>query len=377
MRALGSLGAAFALSVLLSACDDEPPQGPAPAAAPPSVSVAAVDFADVSAEYSFIGRVEATDRVELRARVEGFVLERLFEDGQAVAEGELLFLIEPERFEAAVALAKANVDSAQATLDEAEQTLGRQAQLLERGNTSQAAYDQALAAQKNAAAQLAARQAELRNAEIELGYTQIVAPLTGRVAASQVSRGELIGPGSGALTTVTSLDPINVTFQLSERDYVAVRRTSLEAGTAGDGSGVEVSLLLPDGSPHPETGTIDYVGDTIDPNSGTVPIRIVIANPGTLLLPGQFVTVELRSREVEQKLVVPLVALQQNQTGHFVLLVDAANRVEARNVSLGPQQGTLRVVESGLQVGDLVIVEGVQKVRPGVTVQPLRQDGTD
>ncbi len=353
-------------------CDDAPTGNAAPPP-PPSVTVASVGYADVATEYSFIGRVQAIEEIELQARVEGFVLERPFDDGQDVSEGQLLFRIEPEVYEAAVALAQATVARAQATSDETEKALDRQAKLLERGNTSQAAYDEAFAAHAGAAADLAARQAELRQAEIQLGYTAIVSPLDGRIGASQVSRGELIGPQTGGLVTVTRLDSVHVVFQLSERDYVALQRQRLDGGTGGDGSQVDAYVRLPDGELHPEIGIIDFVGNAIDPTSGTVPVRLIVANPGRLLLPGQFVTVELRGKEVAQQLVVPQVAVQEDQTGTFVLVVDADQRATPRPVTLGAQYETFWVVTEGLQPGDLVIVEGAQKVRPGVTVAPVMQ----
>ncbi|NBC31385.1 MAG: efflux RND transporter periplasmic adaptor subunit [Alphaproteobacteria bacterium] len=360
--------------VMLAACDEAPSENgnPAGTATVPTVTVTVVARQPVTESFSFVGRIEAVDHVDIRARVQGFLEQRMFEEGEDVGVGDLLFLIEPEPFEAAVAQAEANLERAQAAIPLTERALARAEQLFSRGNVSEAALDDARAATEQARADVAAAEAELERARIDLSYTRIASPIAGQVSRSVYSVGNLVGPDSGVLTTVTSLDPIYATFSVSERDLVTFRRQRLEGGP--DTTDIVLGLRLPDDSAYAQEGLIDYVDTQADPATGTVGVRGVFENPDSLLLPGQFVTVLLRGREPEQVLLVPQSAIQQDQAGRFVLGVDAENQVEVRRVQVSRQVDTAWVVEGGLSEGDLVITGGLQRIRPGVAVEPVFAD---
>lgn len=355
----------------LVACQDQPAEDAEGAGnrPPPNVAVTAVSRQAVTESFSFVGRIEAVDHVDIRARVQGFLEQRLFAEGQDVGAGELLFLIEPEPFEAAMAQAQANLERAQAAIPLTERALARAEQLFSRGNVSEAALDDARAATEQARADVAAAEAELQRVRIDLSYTRIATPLAGQVSRSVYSVGNLVGPDSGVLTTVTRLDPIHVIFSVSERDLVTFRRQQMEGGA--DTANIVLGLRLPDDSDYEHEGRIDYIDTQVDAATGTVAVRGVFDNPDRLLLPGQFVTVLLRGREPEQVLLVPQAAIQQDQAGHFVLGVDADNQVAVRRVTVGRQVDTAWVVEGGLTEGDLVITEGLQRIRPGVAVEPV------
>ena len=354
----------------VAACEQEQTADGAPAEAPaPTVTVVTVERRDVTAEFSFVGHIEATDHVDVRARVEGFVEDRLFEEGEDVSAGELLFIIEPEPFEASVMEADANLQRAMAAIPLTQRALGRAEQLFSRGNISEAALDDARAATEQAIADVAAREAELDRALINLSYTRIISPIDGRVSREAFSVGNLVGPDSGVLTTVTRLDPIYALFSVSERDVIAFRRQQ----AAGDASleDIVLGLRLPDDTDYGTEGRIDFVDSQVNPTTGTVTVRGVFANADRFLLPGQFVTVVVTDRQSESALTVPQAAIQQDQAGRFVLVVNENSRVEVRRIEVGQQIETDWVVEGGLTEGDRVVTDGIQRIRPGVDVTPV------
>ena len=358
----------------LAACQEQN-EAAAPAAPPPAVTVTPVVQADVVDSFEFVGRVDAIDSVDLRARVQGFLTERRFTEGNDVEQGDVLFTIDPEPFEAEVQAARADVAQAEASQTETANAFARAEQLLPRGNISQAAYDEALAAKLRADAELEGQRAALRQAEIELGYTTIASPLDGRTGTAAYSEGNLVGPDSGVLATVTSLDPIYVDFSLSERDLVEARQNAIERGENLDAGAIVLALRLPNDDAYDHEGHIAFVGTEVDAQTGTIPIRGEFAKPDELLVPGSFVTVIISERESRSALLVPQAAIQLDQTGRFVLVVDADNRVAIRRVTTGRQQGTDWVVEDGLREGEMVIVEGLQRVRPGIEVQATAMAG--
>jgi len=362
---------AAALALPLAACDSEDGSQATAAAPPPAVTVVPVTREPVTEQVEFVGRVEATDHVDLRARVTGFLTERAFEEGDDVAAGDLLFLIEPDPYEAAVAQAQAALQRAQAGVPQTQNALRRAEQLFQRGNISEAAVDDAVAAAAQAEADVAAAEAALRQAELNLGYTRITTPLAGRTSRAAFSVGNLVGPDSGVLASVTSMDPIYVMFSLSERDLIEFRRNLRDGGQqVGD---VVLRLRLPDNSAYDHGGRINYTSPRIDPNTGTVPIRGVFPNPDSLLQPGLFVTVIASGSDPELVLTVPQSAVQQDQAGAFVLVVDENDTVQIRRVTTGRQEGASWVIQGGLDEGDLVIVQGLQRVRPGIVVNPTVQ----
>lgn len=373
-RSIGTI-IPLALGLALASCDDD--QGePVAAAPPPAVTVQPVERREILETMEFLGRVDAVDRVDLRARVQGELKERRFTEGTDVQQGQILFVIDPAPFQANVDLVRANLASAEAAQVEAVQALARAEALSSRGNISAAALDEARAAAQQADAAIQARQADLALAEIELGYTRITAPIAGRIGRSEFSVGSLIGPDSGILTTVTSMDPIHVLFTVSDRDLLAWREHAMAEGwDGGDLSRLRVRLRLGNGALLDQEGHLNFVADRVDATTGTVEVRAEVANPDQFLLPDQFITVVLSGQQPESRLVVPQSAIQQDQQGRYVLTVDDANLVQIQRVTMGARDGTDWVVEGGLEDGDLIIVEGLQRVRPGIAVTPAGAPG--
>lgn len=338
--------------------------GAAPA---PAVTVAPVISRPVSSTLEFVGRTEAYRQVELRARVIGFLLDRGFEEGSEVSEGDLLFQIDPAEFDATVAAAGARVKRAEATLTEAQGNLKRAQTLIKKGHISQANLDEAVAKASQAEADLAAVEADLTSAELDLGYTRVTAPIGGRIGKSNVDAGNLIGPDSGVLATIVDVDPIKVSFVITEREmlnYKQVRRSD-------DSRQYKPTLRLANGTLLEQGGVITFLDNRVDPMTGTVRLFAEFSNENELVLPGQFVSVVLVSDEPQSMIVVRQSAVQMNQAGAFVLVVDQDNSVVSRPVVLGERTGADVVVTKGLSVGETVIVEGIQKVRPGAKVTPV------
>jgi membrane fusion protein (multidrug efflux system) len=338
--------------------------GAAPA---PAVTVAPVTSRPVSSTLEFVGRTEAHQEVELRARVIGFLLERGFEEGSEVSEGDLLFQIDPAEYEATVAAADAGVKRAEATLTEAQRKLARARTLVKKGHLSQADLDEAVAKDSQAEADLAAAKADLTSAALDLGYTRVVAPISGRIGKSNVDKGNLIGPDSGVLAAIVDVDPIKVSFAITEREMLNYK----QARQSDDSQRYTPTLRLANGTLLEEGGTITFLDNRVDPMTGTIRLFAEFSNQNELVLPGQFVSVVLVSTEPRNMIVVPQSAVQTNQAGAFVLIVDQENSVASRPVVLGERNGADVVVTEGLSVGETVIVEGIQKVRPGAKVTPV------
>jgi membrane fusion protein, multidrug efflux system len=339
--------------------------------APPAVVVAPVVMREVADTREFVGRTEAVDEVDVRARVTGFLIERPFEDGQLVEPGDRLFVIDAAEFRAARQATQAEVQRAEAALRLARTDLDRAQTLARSGSAaiSQAEIDRRIAEAAQAEATISATKAALEQADLRLGYTEIRSPIAGRVGVSAYAVGNLIGPDSGVLASVVTLDPIYVWFPVSERDLLDVmhRRHTLE--------GIETELTprlrLSDGSLYPLEGRLDFLDNRIDPTTGTIRARAVFPNPDRMLVPGQYVTTLLTQAEETSRALIPQTAVQQNQAGSFVLVVGDDDRVAARQITTGPRVGAEWVVEDGLQAGELVVVEGLQKVRPGAAVQAV------
>ncbi|WP_448207437.1 efflux RND transporter periplasmic adaptor subunit [Azospirillum sp. sgz302134] len=343
----------------------QPPGGP-----PPTVTTEVVRQRDVTPTSEFIGRVQAIRDFQARARVEGIIEQVAFQEGQTVSDGTLLYVIEQAPYQAAVDSAKADLARAQAQQREAERAFQRAQELRTRGNISQADVDQAQAARETAAADIMQAQAKLRQAELNLGYTHITSPVKGRVGATVATEGNLVNPSTGPLTTVVQLDPIRVVFSVSDRDLLQTQRASPGRTPAERVNDFVPGLRLADGSEYGEKGKVAFVSNRIDPQTGTIPVYAEFANPDGLLLPGQYVTVLIRPAQREEQPVVPVSAIQQDQQGSYVLVLDEQNRVQRRPIEPGPQLEQQMAVRKGLEVGETIVVNGVQKVRPGMAVQP-------
>ena len=362
---------AMMLTGVVAACDSEPEQQAAEAP-PPTVVVQTGAFEEVANTGRLIGRTEASRRVEYRARVTGFLLEQAFEEGADVTEGDLLFRIDDAEYQALRASAQAEVQSVQATLTQAQAELVRAETLFERGNVAEQTLDERRADVARAEASLAAAEAALQRAELDVGYTEIHSSGSGRIGQTQVDVGNLIGPDSGVLATVIGLDPMYVSFSLAEQLWISA---SEDVRNNGVESLPVVDIRLADGTMYPLHGTIDFVDNEVDTATGTIRARAVFDNPDGRLLPGQFVDVNFTSAETQEVALIPQAAVQQNQTGYFVLVVDDANQVEARPVTTGARLDGEWVIESGLQPGETIVVEGTQRARPGGTVTPVEQNG--
>jgi RND family efflux transporter MFP subunit len=338
---------------------------------PPMVSVATPVEQPVSRYFESTGNAAAINTVDLVARVQGFVQEINYNDGEFVKKGTSLFVIEPEPYRLKVDAAKAAVVSAQATLTQNEAEYQRQADLLKRQVSAQVSYDQALAQRDTSRANLQSAQANERQAEINLSYTNVTAPFDGVVSARQVSIGQLVGATSTTvLSTIVQLDPIWVNFTASERDVLQARANLARTGrTTADLLGIPVEIGLQTESGYPHKGKLDYVAPTVDPATGTLAVRAIVENSERVLLPGYFVRVRIPSRP-EPTLLVADAAIGSDQGGRYVLVVNKDSVVEQRKVELGQLVGELRVIETGLSKDDRVVVGGIMRAIPGQKVEP-------
>jgi membrane fusion protein, multidrug efflux system len=364
LRACGGPRLFFAAvaMALLGACGQE--EGTSTAAPPPpAVTVLAVQPSEITPAVGFNGRVVAVDKVDLRARVTGFLEQRLFEEGADVAAGDLLFVLEKAPYQAIVAQRRAELASAEANKANTAAQLKRGEELVKNDNIPKSEVDIRRAEDETAAAQILGAEAALEQAEINLSYTDIHAPIDGRIGRAAVSVGNLVGPDSGVLATIVSQDPIYVTFPVSQRQLLEYRRAQ---GGAGRAPVVRVSL--PDGTLYEHPGKIDFLDVQVDQGTDTVTVRAELPNSDRVLVDGQFVGVRVERGEPERVLAVPQAALQVDQAGPYVLVVESDDKVAAKRVTLGEASGAQVVIRSGLSEGERIIVEGIQKVRPGMTV---------
>jgi membrane fusion protein, multidrug efflux system len=364
-RRVGLFGALGAAASVLSVCAGSALAQTPP---PPTVSVTAVANRQVTETGDFVGRVTAIDKVDIVARVAGFIETRNFTEGQSVKTGDLLFRIEQDTYKAAVDQQAANLAKAKATEANAALQLQRGQELIKNQNIPQATVDQRAADEQSAQADVLQAQALLEQAQINLGYTEIRAPIDGRIGLATFTVGNLVQPTSGTLATIVSVDPIYVIFQASERNIIAYKRRVAES--ADKNPQVVLHIKMPDGSEYPHPGVTNFLDVQVDSNTDTVAVRAQVPNPDGVLIPGGIVGVTTERGQPEAALVVPQSAVQLDQAGHFVLVVDDAKKVELRRVTTGVEQGRDVVVIKGLKEGELVIVEGVQKVRPGQVVAP-------
>lgn len=368
------LGMWAVLVLLLSACgpDGDQQARQANQAPPPGVIVAKAERRDVHPTEQFTGRAEAKDQVDLLARVQGFLDERPFKEGQEVKAGDLLFRLEQPPFLATVRQREADLARAQAEERNARVQLDRARQLLRTGNIPQSEADKREALHLTTLASVKQAQAALDAARINLGYTEIRAPIDGRISRSNFTVGALVGPGVGKLATIVDNDPIYVTFPVSQRQLLDFRRKAAEQGRSRD---VVVRLRLADGTPYGEPGKVDFLDVKADPGTDTVTVRATFPNAQAAIVPGQFASVSVESAQPVASVTVPQAALQIDQAGAFVMVVDGAGKVEARRVKTGATVADAVVIDQGVREGDRVVVEGAQKVRPGQEVQVSEMPG--
>jgi membrane fusion protein (multidrug efflux system) len=351
---------------LLGACDQRK-QASAPPPAKPAVGVRTAAMKGVNQSFEFVGRIKAVNKVEVRARVEGFLEKVLFVEGQDVKAGDLLYQIEKVQFQALVDQAKANVAAAEAETTNAQLQYGRNLELSKEQFSPQATVDRNKAALDTSRAKIMQTKAALTQAEVNLDYTDIRSPIDGRIGRTTLTVGNLVNPASGVLATIVSQDPIYVLFPVSVRDLEIIREARRKEG--GGIAKIEIRVRLSNGREYPQRGIWNLTDPQVDQSTDTLIMRAAIPNPDRELVDGQFVTAVIRERQEEPRLVVPQAALQIDQSGYYVLVVDADHQVEQRRIKTGPNRDTDVVVSSGLTEGEKVIVDGVQKVRPGQVVQ--------
>ena len=333
----------------------------------PAVGVRPVVTKGVSQSFEFVGRIKATDKVELRARVEGFLEKVLFKEGQDVKTGDLLYQIEKAQFEAAVEQAKGNLSVAEAESTNAKLQYDRNLELSKRQFSPQSQVDQDKAALDSARGKILQLQAALKQAQLNLSYTDIRAPIDGRIGRTAFTVGNLVNPASGVLATIVSQDPIYVLFPVSVRDLETIREARRKEG--GGLAKIDIRLRLSNGQDYPHPGTWNFTDPQVEQQTNSLIMRATMPNPERTLVDGQFVTAVIRERKEEPRLVIPQAALQVDQSGYYALVVTDQHKVEQRRIQTGPNLGTDVVVTSGVREGDKVIVDGIQKVRPGQVVQ--------
>ena len=345
-------------------------------AGPPAVGVVRAGRQQITQTDEFVGRVQAVGRVTLVARVTAFLEKRLFVEGSEVKKDDLLYQLEQPPFQAQVDAAKASIDQLDAQHRNAQISLRRAQELLERSAGPQATVDAALATERALAAQIEGAKAQLKTAEINLGYTEIRAPIDGKISSTGVTEGNVVSPTTGTLATLVSQDPMYVIFPVSQRAALDLRNRY--AGKGGFNA-VVLKLRLPDGRIYEQDGRADYVSPTVAENTDTVTIRGVFPNPVLVsmqpgqptvreLTDGEFVTVLVEGVQPITVLAIPRVAVLSDQQGDYVYVVDAQKRAQIRRIQLGQSTPSTAVITNGLSEGELVISEGLQRVRPGQEV---------
>lgn len=320
---------------------------------------------EVFPKAGFVSKIESRDRVALRARVEGFLENRLFNEGDMVTEGQLLFTLEKENFEANVRQAEANLSKAEAQLKNAQAQYNRSLQLFKTKDVSEARLDEAKASYESAKAGINQAKAQLDLAKKDLEYTDITAPMDGKIGEAFYSNGELVGPSSGALANIVRINPIDAVFSVSENQLLLLQQQFMNK------PGVKVSFELADGRTYEEPGKINFIDNALDENMNTLKLKASFSNPKGNLISGQYGRIIIESETPQDELVVPMKAVQRDLAGEFVYKVNADNTVEKQDVKTGLELPDYQIVVlSGLNEGDKVITEGYQKVKPGMKVVP-------
>jgi len=333
------------------------------------VGVTKAELKPVERTAAFVGRIEAINRVQVRARVSGFLDAVLFKEGDAIAEGAKLYQIEKDLFQAAVEQAQGALERSKGALTLAVVQRQRAEDLLARNAGTVVARDQAVAQEQQSNGAVLSDEAALQTAKINLGYTDITSPIAGRIGRTNLTKGNVVGPDSGVLATIVSQDPMYVSFPVSEREFLKAQEDSHRI----DVKGIKVSVRFADGRLYDQTGEITFVDVSVDRSTDTVFIRATIANPSDVLIDGQFVHVVVQGNKQREKIVIPQAALIADQEGLYVFAVEDG-KAAVKRVKVGDQIGAGIVVESGLDAGELVVVEGLQALRAGTRVlaTPLR-----
>jgi membrane fusion protein, multidrug efflux system len=365
----------LAAALLLAACGRGEAPGPPP---PPEVGVAVATVGAVPDRREYVGNVRAANAVDVRARVRGYLRARRYVEGQPVAAGDVLFEIDPSSYEVQLAAANGQLAEARATRLRAEQDFTRTKELFEKGVTSKSVLDQQRAERDVGAAAVQSAEAAVAAAQLDLSYCTVRAPLAGQIGRALVDPGNLVGESGQdtVLANIVQVDPIHVYFAPTERDRLDALRGAHQGGIPQQRAGaIAIEIVLGDGTPYPHHGVIDYVDPTIEATRGTITARAVVPNPDGVLKPGEFVRAIAVFPDRSDAVLVPERAVQEEQGGSFVLVVKPDDTVESRRVRLGQLHAGMREIVEGVAAGDRVIVDGVQKARPGqkVVVQQAGQ----
>ena len=357
----------LAALALFTGCSEstEPPQ-----AAPVSVSVVVLENAEVRPSREFVARTAASAKADVSARIEAEIREIQFKEGSRVEQGQLLVRLENTNAGADLRQAEAELTASRAELQSASTNLQRGQDVAGKGYLSASDLDKLKDRFSAAQGRLQAAEAAVEKADNNLGYTEIKAPFDGWIGKLNFDVGAVVSPASGAIAEILVTDPIYVEFQLNEADYVAFRRAGREQAETIVNN-LSLYLTLPDGKRYDQGGTLDFADVRTDASTGTVAMRAVFPNSNAVLLPGLYVTLHVEGQAGEARILVPQVAVQETIEGKFVLVVDDQQKVAQRFFTTGPRRGAMVVAETGLEAGEQVIVEGLQKVRAGVAVNPV------
>ena len=359
----------WAAAVALVGC---PGKKEAPPPAPPEVKVAPVLQKDVPIYVEAIGQTRGSTEIEVRARVEGFLQSVNFKEGTPVRKGQLLYTIDPNQFQAALAQAQGSLAEAQAQLARATQDVVRYEPLVAKNAISRQEYETAVVVKRAAEASVEAAKAVVERARIDLGYTRVLAPEDGLVGKTEVYPGTLVGRGqSELLTHISQVDTIHVRFTVPERDYLYYARQRVEHGVTGEPTDLPFELVLADGSVHGPKGKLVFVDRNVDAATGTILMEAAFPNPGAIIRPGQYARVRVAVDLKKGAVLVSQRSVSELQGIFNVAVVGADDTVEIRMVTPGQRIGNLWLIDAGLKAGDRVVVEGLQKVRAGIKVKPV------
>lgn len=353
-------------SVFIIACEQKQQTAPP---APPAVSTYKVSMDKVGNYREFVARTVASKKADLTARVEGELIERLFKEGSVVKKEQVLLKIDPKTYITALESARADLASKVAGAEGAARDLKRGKEVAGQGYISQSDLDKLTTKDSQAKAAVNVAQAALEQAELNLSYTTIKAPFTGHIGKANFSVGNIVGPNSGALAALTATDPMYVSFGAEESEFISYIQDKRANNEIADE--LDISLRLPNNTIYAEKGKIVFADTKIEQGMGNVELRAIFDNPNDIILPGLFVTLVAESKDKNSMALIPQAAVQENQQGKFVLIVDSDNKVAQRIVTLGRRINAMWLVESGLEEHERVIIEGLQKVRNGIEVAPV------
>ena len=351
---------------LLAACNQATPQNPPQSPPPAEVAVIEVHPQTVPLNRELVGRLAPTRIAQVRARVAGIILKRVYKEGTDVEQGQVLYLIDPAPLEAALHAKEAALAQAQADAANAAATAKRYRELAAKHLISNQDLDNALAAERSTAAAVKQAEADVESARLDLGYATVTAPIAGRAGRALVTEGALVGQGEATqLTTIEQIDPIYVNFSQTVSELRELRSTS------SDGQPASVEVLLPDGTPFAQTGRLDFSDLAVDPLTGAVSLRAVLPNPDRSLLPGMFVNLRFTTGAIEHAFVLPQAAVARDSQGAYALVVGADDKVAQRRLEIHGMTRSDWIVSGDLGDGERVIVSGLQKVQPGATAKPV------